>query len=142
MDSASIKNRLFAIQDAYEMQQKELDLNMFFFATLAIQDQMHFDSLTNEIGRQNVEITAQEIEKRTGQKPVIYLDNITALTVMQEKEGAEWVVMMQWLSKLRNKGYHVTFLHHPTKTGETASGSNIKERSIDIDMKLTTPSGS
>jgi|TARA_Y100000592_G_scaffold38844_1_gene61701 hypothetical protein len=139
MDSASIKNRLFAIQDAYEMQQKELDLNMFFFATLAIQDQMHFDSLTNEIGRQNVEITAQEIEKRTGQKPVIYLDNITALTVMQEKEGAEWVVMMQWLSKLRNKGYHVTFLHHPTKTGETASGSNIKERSIDIDMKLTTP---
>ena len=58
---------------------------------------------------------------------------------MQEKEGAEWVVMMQWLSKLRNKGYHVTFLHHPTKTGETASGSNIKERSIDIDMKLTTP---
>ena len=36
-------------------------------------------------------------------------------------------------------GYHVTFLHHPTKTGETASGSNIKERSIDINMKLTTP---
>ena len=94
---------MFAIQDAYEMQQKELDLNMFFFATLAIQDQMHFDSLTNEIGRQNVEITAQEIEKRTGQKPVIYLDNITALTVMQEKEGAEWVVMMQWLSKLRKR---------------------------------------
>ena len=46
---------------------------------------------------------------------------------------------MHWLSRLRNKGYHVTFLHHPTKTGQTASGSNIKERSIDIDMKLTTP---
>ena len=100
---------------------------------------MHFHSLTNEIGRLNVEITARKIEDETGIKPVIYLDNITALTVMQEKEGAEWVVMMQWLSKLRNKGYHVTFLHHPTKTGETASGSNIKERSIDIDMKLETP---
>ena len=46
---------------------------------------------------------------------------------------------MQWLSRLRNRGYHVTFLHHPTNTGQTASGSNIKERSIDIDMKLTTP---
>tara|TARA_B100000315_G_scaffold59848_1_gene54275 strand:- start:317 stop:778 length:462 start_codon:yes stop_codon:yes gene_type:complete len=46
---------------------------------------------------------------------------------------------MHWLSRLRNKGYHVTFLHHPTKIGDTASGSNIKERSIDIDMKLTTP---
>jgi len=58
---------------------------------------------------------------------------------MQEKEGADWVELMHWLSRLRNKGYHVTFLHHPTKTGETASGSNIKERSIDIDMKLATP---
>ena len=121
------------------MEGKELNLNYLFFATLAIQDDMHFHSLTNEIGRLNVEITARKIEDETGIKPVIYLDNITALTVMQEKEGAEWVVMMQWLSKLRNKGYHVTFLHHPTKEGATASGSNIKERSIDIDMKLTTP---
>jgi hypothetical protein len=58
---------------------------------------------------------------------------------MQEKEGADWVEMMKWYARLRNRGYHVTFLHHPTKTGESASGSNVKERSIDIDMKLTTP---
>jgi hypothetical protein len=100
---------------------------------------MHFESLTHKVGRKNIEITAKEIEKITGKKPVIYLDNITALTVMQEKEGADWVELMHWLSRLRNMGYHVTFLHHPTKTGETASGSNIKERSIDINMKLTTP---
>ena len=62
-----------------------------------------------------------------------------SLTTMQEKEGAEWVEMMKWFARLRNRGYHVTFLHHPTKLGLTASGSNIKERSIDIDMKLTTP---
>ena len=100
---------------------------------------MYFHSLTKDEGRLNVEITAQKIEKITGKKPVIYLDNITALTVMQEKEGAEWVELMQWLSRLRKRGYHVTFLHHPTKEGATASGSNVKERSIDIDMKLTTP---
>ena len=94
---------------------------------------------SSDLGRLNVEITAQKIEKITGIKPVIYLDNITALTIMQEKEGADWIELMHWLSKLRNKGYHVTFLHHPTKEGATASGSNIKERSIDIDMKLTTP---
>ena len=139
MDSASIKDRLGKVQDAYEMNGKELNMEFIFFATLAIQDHMHFESLTNEVGRLNVEIAAEQIEKKTGIKPVIYLDNITALTVMQEKEGAEWVVMMQWLSKLRNRGYHVTFLHHPTKTGETASGSNIKERSIDINMKLSQP---
>jgi KaiC/GvpD/RAD55 family RecA-like ATPase len=139
MDSSSIKKRVFDIQEYFEHQNKVLNMEYLFFATLAIQKDMHFESLTNEVGRLNVEIAAKEVEKLTGKKPVIYLDNITALTVMQEKEGAEWVLMMQWLSKLRNKGYHVTFLHHPTKTGETASGSNIKERSIDIDMKLSTP---
>ena len=139
MDSASIQNRIDKIEESYEIQQKKLDKTFLFFATLALQKDMYFHSLTKDVGRLNVEITAQQIEKIMGEKPLIYLDNITALTVMQEKEGAEWVELMQWLSRLRNKGYHVTFLHHPTKLGLTASGSNIKERSIDIDMKLTTP---
>ena len=139
MDSSSIQDRLDKINEAYEYEDKVLNMEWIFFATLAIQKNMYFQSLTKEEGRLNVEITAQKIEKITGKKPIIYLDNITALTIMQEKEGAEWVELMQWLSRLRNKGYHVTFLHHPTKEGATASGSNVKERSIDIDMKLTTP---
>ena len=139
MDSSSIQKRLDDVEASYERENKILNKSNLFFATLAIQKDMYFHSLTKDVGRENVEITAQTIEKVTGKKPVIYLDNITALTVMQEKEGAEWVELMQWLSRLRNRGYHVTFLHHPTKTGQTASGSNIKERSIDIDMKLETP---
>ena len=139
MDSASIQDRIDKIEETYEREKKTLNKDYLFFATLGIQKDMYFHSLTGNIGRLNVEITAQQIEKITGIKPVIYLDNITALTIMQEKEGAEWIELMQWLSRLRNKGYHVTFLHHPTKTGQTASGSNIKERSIDIDMKLEVP---
>ena len=139
MDSSSIQKRLDDVEAAYERENKILLKTNIFFSTLAIQKDMYFHSLTKDVGRENIEITAKEIEKLTGKKPVIYLDNITALTIMQEKEGAEWVELMQWLSRLRNRGYHVTFLHHPTKTGETASGSNIKERSIDIDMKITTP---
>ena len=139
MDASNIQDRLFSIEDAYEREGKTLNKDYLFFSVLADQPEMHFHSLTADVGRENVEITAKQIEERTGQKPIIYLDNITALTVMQEKEGADWVELMHWLSRLRNKGYHVTFLHHPTKTGETASGSNIKERSIDIDMKLATP---
>ena len=139
MDSSSIQKRLDDVEAAYERENKILLKTNIFFSTLAIQKDMYFHSLTKDIGRENIEITAKEIEKLKGKKPVIYLDNITALTIMQEKEGAEWVELMQWLSRLRNRGYHVTFLHHPTKTGETASGSNIKERSIDIDMKITTP---
>ena len=139
MDASSVQKRYDDIEVAYQRENKKLHKENMFFSLLADQKDMYFHSLTRDVGRLNVEITAQKIEKLTGEKPVIYLDNITALTVMQEKEGAEWVELMQWLSRLRNRGYHVTFLHHPTKTGETASGSNIKERSIDIDMKLTTP---
>ena len=139
MDSSSDQKRLGDVEDYYEMEGKVLNKKFIFFATLAIQKDMLFESITHELGQDNVEISAQEIEKITGIKPVIYLDNITHLTTMQEKEGAEWVSMMKWFARLRNRGYHVTFLHHPTKTGETASGSNVKERSIDIDMKLTTP---
>ena len=73
------------------MEGKILNKKFIFLATLAIQPKMHFESLTNITGRLNVEISAQEIEKITGIKPVIYLDNITHLTTMQEKEGAEWV---------------------------------------------------
>ena len=139
MDASSVQKRYDDIEVAYQRENKKLNKEFMFFSLLADQKDMYFHSLTRDVGRLNVEITAQQIEKLTGEKPVIYLDNITALTVMQEKEGAEWVELMQWLSRLRNRGYHVTFLHHPTKTGETASGSSIKERSIDIDMKLTTP---
>jgi len=139
MDASNIQDRILSIEETYEREGKTLNKDYLFFAVLADQPDMNFHSLTAEVGRENVEITARQIEERTGQKPVIYLDNITALTVMQEKEGADWVELMHWLSRLRNKGYHVTFLHHPTKTGESASGSNIKERSIDIDMKLEVP---
>jgi len=137
MDSSSIQDRLNDIESTYERENKILNKDFLFFATMALQKDMYFHSITAEVGRLNVEITAKKVEEITGIKPVIYLDNITALTVMQEKEGADWVEMMHWLSRLRNRGYHVTFLHHPTKTGETASGSNIKERSIDINMKLS-----
>ena len=139
MDSSSIQHRLLDIEEAYEREGKILNKEFMFFATLANQEDMHFDSLTCNLGRQNIEISAQSIFDETSLKPIIYLDNITALTIMQEKEGEEWIELMQWLSRLRNQGYHVTFLHHPTKQGLTASGSNIKERSIDIDMKLSTP---
>ena len=76
MDSSSIQKRLNDVEDAYEMEGKILNKDFIFFATLALQDNMHFESLTKEVGRLNVEITAQQIEKITGIKPIIYLDNI------------------------------------------------------------------
>ena len=58
---------------------------------------------------------------------------------MQEKEGADWVELVQWLTRLRAQDYGVIYLHHATKAGDTSSGSNIKERSIDISIHLSKP---
>jgi len=58
---------------------------------------------------------------------------------MQEKEGADWVELVHWLTRLRSKGYSVWFLHHGTKTNQSASGSNVKERAIDMSIKLSIP---
>ena len=58
---------------------------------------------------------------------------------MQEKEGADWVELVHWFNSLRAKDYGVTFLHHATKAGDSSSGSNLKERSIDISIHLSIP---
>jgi hypothetical protein len=48
---------------------------------------------------------------------------------------------MNWLVKLRSKGYTVNFLHHATKEGSSSSGSNMKERPVDLEIKISEPDG-
>lgn len=75
MDSSSIQKRLDDIEASDERENKILMKNNIFFATLAIQKDIHFHSLTKEVGRDNVEIAARKIEEITEKKPIIYLDN-------------------------------------------------------------------
>jgi hypothetical protein len=127
------------IEESYLAEGKTFNKDYFYIAPLREQPDQTFESLTNKAGRANVENTAKRIFKETGKKPFIFLDNITALTVMQEKEGADWVELVQWLTRLRAQDYGVIYLHHATKAGDTSSGSNIKERSIDISIHLSKP---
>ena len=66
-------------------------------------------------------------------------DNISCLTAIQEKDAQEWQSFMSWLIKLRARGYGVIFIHHATKAGDTSSGSNFKERAVDVEIKLEVP---
>ena len=139
MSVSELQDRLKKIQERYLKEKKDFNRDYFYIAPLREQPDQTFESLTDKVGRDNVEHTAQRIYKETGKKPFIFLDNITALTVMQEKEGADWVELVQWLNRLRAKDYSVIFLHHGTKAGDTSSGSNLKERSIDISIHLSIP---
>ena len=139
MSVSELQDRLLLIEERYHAEGKTFNKDYFYIAPLREQPDQTFESLTSKAGRDNVENTAKRIFKETGKKPFIFLDNITALTIMQEKEGADWVELVQWLNRLRAQDYGVIFMHHGTKAGDTSSGSNLKERSIDISIHLSIP---
>jgi len=118
MSVSELQDRLLSIGERYQEDKKEFNRDYFYIAPLREQPEQTFESLTEKVGRANVENTAKRIFRETGKKPFIFLDNITALTVMQEKEGADWVELVQWLNRLRAQEYGVIFLHHGTKAGD------------------------
>jgi len=139
MRASSLMDRLTTITQRYIDKGKKFNFDKFYIAPLVEQEHQNFRPLNEEVGRKNVEIKAEQIYKKHGVKPFIFLDNISCLTSIQEKDGVEWLSFMSWLVKLRARGYSVVFLHHATKAGDTSSGSNMKERAVDIEMKLENP---
>lgn len=139
MSATELQDRLGKVFERYSNKGKEFNTDLFYIAPLKEQPDENFHSINTEIGRSYVENTANRIFKETGKKPFIFLDNISMLTNIQEKEGADWVLLMQWMVKLRSRGFTIWFLHHATKKGDTSSGSNFKERAIDVSIKLAEP---
>ena len=136
MRASSLRDRIVDIQSSIG---SNFNFNYFNIAPLAEQPQETFLPLNEERGRENVELRLKEIFEENGKKPFLFLDNISCLTSIQEKDGVEWISFMSWLIKLRARGYTVVFFHHSTKEGSTSSGSNMKERSVDIEVKLERP---
>ena len=68
--------------------------------------------------------------------PYLFLDNITALTDIDENRAQDWKPIMHWLIRLKNKGIANAFVHHAGKTTGTSSGSNAKERLIDLSIRI------
>ena len=139
MRASSLQDRLGEIHDAYFQKEISFNFNYFRIAPLAEQPNETFQMLNTEFGRENVEIRLEEIYIDTGKKPFLFLDNISCLTSIQEKDGLEWISFMSWLIRLRARGYSVVFFHHATKQGDSSSGSNMKERAVDIEIKLDIP---
>ena len=135
MRASSLRDRIVEIQSSHP----GFNFEYFNVAPVAEQPNETFEPLNEERGRENIEIRLQEIFEWTGKKPFLFLDNISCLTSIQEKDGVEWISFMSWLIKLRARGYTVIFLHHSTKEGSSSSGSNMKERAVDVEIKLERP---
>ena len=119
---------------------KDFDMGNFHIAVLKEQPNENYQKLQTPEGRLNVQMKADEITKKTGRKPIIFLDNIRFLMGnFNEKEGQDWIDVVLWLATLRAKGYSTYVLHHAVNTGEKASGSGYQESNLDVSIKLSQP---
>jgi hypothetical protein len=119
---------------------KDFDLDNFYIAVLKEQPNENYQKLKTPEGRLNVQNSADEIYKKTGKKPIIFLDNVRFLMGnFNEKEGQDWIDFVLWLATLRAKGYSTYFLHHAVNTGEKASGSGYQDSNLDVNIKLSQP---
>ena len=119
---------------------KDFDLDNFHMAVLKEQPNESYQKLKTPEGRLNVQNSADMIYKKTGKKPIIFLDNVRFLMGnFNEKEGQDWIDFVLWLATLRAKGYSTYFLHHAVNTGEKASGSGYQDSNLDVNIKLSQP---
>jgi putative DNA primase/helicase len=139
MSARQLQERLTLITQRYQDEGKEFNFDMFKIAPLKEQLNHSFDPLNTELGRKRLELQLEQITQQFNQKPIVFLDNVSCLTNFQEKDGEAWISFMNFLIQLRSKGYTVVFLHHATKEGSTSSGSNMKERPVDLEIKLSEP---
>ncbi len=139
MSATQLQDRITQIIDR-DKDKKIYDLNNFEIAVLKEQPNENFTKLIHEDGRKKVELSAEKLFKKTGIKPIIYIDNIRMLMGMfDEKDSVPWIPFIGWLAQMRAKGYTVKFLHHSTNEGNKASGSGLKEANLNLNVQLSEP---
>ena len=102
------------------------------FPDLAVAD----DETRASVGRLAIENLVERIKEKTGKFPLLFLDNISALTSIDENKAKDWSSFMRWLIKLKSKGTSSVIFHHINKSTGSASGSNMSQRLIDTHLIL------
>lgn len=90
-------------------------------------------------GREFIESLLYKIEKKTGQKPFYFLDNMSRLATFDENKAPDWHPFINWGIDLKNKGYSGCFVHHANKGNgaKGSSGSSFIGRLLDTSIQLT-----
>jgi len=131
------KKKEFKFENHYILGQDDLEMAGFKhgFEPIGVSRSNTEEDLGKR-GRELIENTCMEIKKKHGVMPYLFLDNITALTDIDENRAQDWKPIMHWLIRLKNKGIANMFVHHANKSTGTSSGSNAKERLIDLSIRI------
>ena len=88
-------------------------------------------------GRKLIEDLCNKIKKQTNQERVfLFLDNITALSDIDENSASDWTPLLQWTNTLKVRGVPNLHVHHANKMG-SSSGSSAKERMLDTQILVS-----
>ena len=147
LPAADVRDRVNSLVEPYIESKHEVDFENLFILTLDDLEMNGFQNgfeplaISNEEdkakrNRKLVENMIKTIKFKTGKNPIIFLDNITALTSIDENKSTDWREMMMWLMQLKTRGIVTVFFHHTGKTTGTASGSNLSQRLVDTHIIL------
>ena len=70
---------------------------------------------------------------------VIFLDNLSCLTIGDEKEDTTWQLVRDFILLMRRQGRTTILIHHAGKSG-AERGSSKKEDLLDLSLSLERPS--
>ena len=147
LPAADIRDRITSILNPRTEKGERYDASKIFALTLDDLEMNGFKfgfeplAITNDEdkakrNRKLIEQMLETIKMMKGHYPVLFLDNITALTSIDENKSTDWSGLMMWLMHLKTKGIIIVFFHHTGKTTGTASGSNLSQRLVDTHIIL------
>jgi hypothetical protein len=133
----------FKPDNLFHLSKDDLEMRGFKygFDRIAVSRNMS-DTEAKDYGRKGRELIDEvliNIEKKTGKKPFLFLDNISALSDIDENRSTDWMPLIHWLTHLKTKGFPSCFFHHSNKQKQTSngsSGSNAKERLLDTSIQV------
>ena len=128
------KQPKFKAENLFILTLDDLDMGGFKFGFERLAVTNNEDSAAK--GRILVENTCKKIKERTGKYPILFLDNISALTSIDENKAQDWSGLIQWFMKLKTMGIVIIYFHHLGKSTGTASGSNMALRLVDTHLIL------
>ena len=115
----------------------DAECDYFHMLNFSFQDKQQFPDLKSEHGQQLIKNYLIKMEKLTGKKPLLILDNLRSLSNYRENESDEWYPIGKFLFKLRGSGFSSMVIDHMGKAALGPRGSSSKTDWADLVLVLT-----
>ena len=111
--------------------------NYFHMLNFSFQKNQQFPDLVSEHGQQLIKNYLIKVERLTGKKPLLVLDNLRSLSAYKENDSDAWYPIGKFLFKLRGSGFSSIVIDHMGKMSPGPRGSSSKTDWADLVLILT-----